>query len=160
MASRALYRSRQVVQALVPRIHPDDLAVALELLTEQEARLFFGMQRRDQRHALEVTRRLSARTDDRRLLVAALLHDCGKGEVPVWLRITNVIVPSLVERMGRESAAGWRSTAYRLRHHARLGAEKADAAGCDATTVRLIRGRVRPEEAEMYEMLCAADDQS
>lgn len=160
MASRALYRSRQVVQALAPRIHPDDLAVAVEVLTEQEARLFFGMQRRDQRHALEVTRRLGGQTDDRRLLVAALLHDCGKGEVPVWLRVAYVIAPSLVERMGKESVAGWRGAAYRLRHHARLGAEKAEAAGCDDATVRLIRGRVRPEEAGMYEMLCAADDQS
>ena len=65
------------------------------------------MQRRDQRHALEVYRRLrDASVTDPSALAAALLHDCGKGAVPVWLRILYVLRPSLIDRIAREDAAG------------------------------------------------------
>jgi HD domain len=157
---RPLYRSRQVLHALAPRIEPDAVAYAREVLSEAEARLFFAMERRDQRHALEVAGRLRENLDDRNVLVAALLHDCGKGGVPVWLRILNVLSPGLVGRVAEEGNAGWRGAAYRLRHHAELGAEMARAAGCADTTVRLINGRVEPDEAWKLDLLLAADDAS
>jgi len=158
--ARPLYRSRQVLHALWPRIHDGELAQARELLSEHESRLFFAMELRDQRHALEVARRLRQSTDDRSILVAAMLHDCGKGSVPVWLRVLNVIAPSLVQALARAGSRSWRGSAYRLRHHTEIGATMADAAGSDATTVRLIRGHVEPDEAWMHELLLGADDAS
>jgi len=148
------------MHALVGRIDEGELRQARDLLSDAEAGLFFAMERRDQRHALEVLRRLRAGTDERSLLVAALLHDCGKGGVPVWLRILNVIAPRLVEAVSAAGGEGWRASAYRLRHHAEIGAAKAEAAGCGPATVRLIRGHVEPDEAWMYALLSAADDAS
>jgi HD domain len=156
---RPLYRSRQVLHALRPQIDPGDLDFAREVLSEAEAGLFFAMERRDQRHALEVATRLRRGTDDRTLLVAALLHDCGKGSVPVWLRILNVVWPAAMG-LGAAESGGWRGAAYRLRHHAELGSVKARAAGCSETTVRLIQGHVEPEEAWQHVLLKAADDAS
>ena len=93
-------------------------------------------------------------------LAAALLHDCGKGAVPVWLRILYVLRPSLVDRLAREDAAGVRGAAWRLRHHEAIGARKALAAGSSETTMRFIEGRPLPEEAALFAALVAADDAS
>ena len=157
---RPLYRSRQVWHALAPRIEPEALDFARETLSEAEWRLFDAMERRDQRHALEVALRLREKTDERGLLVAALLHDCGKGDVPVWLRSLNVLSPGAVGRIASKTGGGWRIAAFRLRHHVELSAELAQAAGCDPTTVRLIYGRVEPGETWQLDLLLAADDAS
>jgi hypothetical protein len=156
---RPLYRSRQALHALRPRIEDGELALARQTLSQAEARLFFAMERRDQRHALEVARRLREHTDDGAVLVAALLHDCGKGPVPLWLRVLNVLSPGAVRLLAAEGS-GWRGAAYRLRHHAELGAAMAREAGSGETTVRLIHGHIEPEEAWQYELLVAADDAS
>jgi hypothetical protein len=145
-----------VLHALRPRIDGDALSQARELLSEHESRLFFAMERRDQRHGLEVMRRLRESTEDRAILTAALLHDCGKGSVPVWLRVLNVTAPALVQGLSRAGS----QAADRLRHHADLGATMAEAAGSNPTTVRLIRGHIEPDEAWMHELLSAADDAS
>lgn len=156
---RPLYRCRQVLHALRPRLDDGDLDFARGVLSQSEASLFFGMELRDQRHALEVAKWVR-RAEDRSLLVAALLHDCGKGSVPVWLRVLHVLSPAATGRLGAAGARGWRGAAYRLRHHAELGAARAREAGCSETTARLIEGRVEPDEAWQYELLLAADDVS
>jgi putative nucleotidyltransferase with HDIG domain len=156
---RALYRSRQVLNALRPRIEESEVEFARGLLSETELRLFLAMELRDQRHALEVARRLRLGTDDRSLLVAALLHDCGKGSVPIWLRVLNVTSPEAVSRIAA-NGTGWRASAYRLRRHAEIGAEMAREAGCSEMTVRLIHGHIEPEEAWQHALLVAADDAS
>jgi hypothetical protein len=159
--ARALYRSRQVWHALRPKIDDEALASACALLNRDEARLFFAMQRRDQRHALEVYGRLRASSvSDPNTLAAALLHDCGKGAVPVWLRILYVIKPSLIDRIAREGAPGYRGDAWRLRHHEAIGARAALAAGSSETTMRFIEGRPLPEEQALFDTLVAADDAS
>ena len=159
-SSRALYRSRQVVHALWPRIPAEDLAYAHELMTAVEARLFNAMQRRDQRHALEVMRRLRVTTDERDLLIAALLHDCGKGDVPVWLRIVHVVAPRFGRAAGKEGDKGWRGAAYRLHRHVEISARLVQEAGCSALTVRLVGGTHTADEAPFAAMLWAADDAS
>src|SRR5205085_6254816 len=137
--------------ALRPKIDDTQLASACALLNTEEARLFFAMQRRDQRHALEVYGRLRAATvTDPSALAAALLHDCGKGAVPVWLRILYVLRPSAIDRIAREDAPGIRGAAWRLRHHEAIGARKALAAGSSETTMRFIEGRPLPEEEGLF----------
>jgi hypothetical protein len=159
--SRAVYRSRQVWHALRPQIDDAALASACALLNPAEARLFFAMQRRDQRHALEVYGRLrEVSVSDSSALAAALLHDCGKGAVPIWLRVLNVLRPSLVDRFAIEDARGVRGAAWRLSHHEAIGARKALAAGSSETTMRFIEGRPLPEEEGLYAALVAADDAS
>ncbi len=158
--ARPFYRTRQVVHALRPQINEADLEYARSLLNEAQRDLFFAMQRRDQRHGLEVASRLRPQTDNRDLLTAALLHDCGKGAVPVWLRILNVLSPEALSRLASENGRSWRRAAYRLAHHARLGARLADGAGASPTTVRLIRGEAEPDEEPLLALLYAADDES
>jgi hypothetical protein len=159
--SRAIYRSRQVWHALRPRIDNAELASACAMLSPEQARLFFGMQRRDQRHALEVFGRLrDAAADDPDVLAAALLHDCGKGAVPVWLRILYVLRPGVLDLIAREDAPGVRGAAWRLRHHEAIGARKALAAGSSETTMRFIEGRPLVEEEALFARLVAADDAS
>ncbi|HLF78846.1 MAG TPA: HD domain-containing protein [Dehalococcoidia bacterium] len=159
--TRALYRSRQVLHALRPRLDAEHLRWAHDLLSEGEQRLFTSMHKRDQRHAIEVARKLRIQgLDHRDLLAAALLHDCGKGHAPVWLRITNVLAPRLVRRVAAQEANGWRGAAHRLAHHVELSAMAALEAGASLTTVRLVRGHPEPHEASLLSLLTAADDAS
>jgi hypothetical protein len=159
--ARALYRSRQVWHALRPKIDNAELASACALLNQGEARIFFSMQRRDQRHALEVYGRLRAGgVSDRDVLTAALLHDCGKGAVPIWMRVLFVLRPRLLDRLACEDGRGLRGAAWRLRHHEAIGARKVLAAGSSETTMRLVEGRPLPEEQELADALMAADDAS
>jgi hypothetical protein len=178
--ARPVYRARQVLTALFPRISQGDLQVVQGLLSEGELDLFYKMEVRDQRHGIEVMRRLrAAGIEGRDALAAALLHDCGKGWVPVWLRMEYVRAPrrvaGLAERapvnatqaesisfdspLLRERTAAM--AAYRLVHHARIGAALARQAGSTDTTVRLISGIVgSDEEAALLAALQIADDQS
>ena len=157
---RPLYRSGQVWHALRPRVIQADLNGVREHLGPGLAPLFFSMERRDQGHAIRVMQRLlDGGVEDRALLTAALLHDCGKGAVPVWLRIARVLAPSLVSAAAKRGD-GWRAAAHRLTHHADIGAERARAAGADPRCVELIRGRVGPENRPALALLLAADDVS
>jgi hypothetical protein len=158
---RGFYRLRQGLHALHPSIDAITLAVAQESLLAGERHLFGSMEKRDQRHAVAVISRLRARgVTDRDLLAAALLHDCGKGPVPVWLRSLNVLARPLVDLLATEEGPGALGAAYRLLHHPALGAAIARAAGSSEATVRYIGGRVRPEEEAKMELLKAADDES
>lgn len=159
-SSRALYRTRQVIHALWPRIPEHDLRYARRLMTPQELRLFHAMEPRDQRHALEVMSRLRRVTEQRDLLVAALLHDCGKGRVPVWLRILHVAAPRFGRSAGQEDHPGWRGAAYRLHRHVEISARLVQDAGCSDLTVRLVAGTHTPAEADLARLLYEADDQS
>jgi hypothetical protein len=159
-SSRALYRARQVAHALRPRIDADELQAALGLLSPAQSRLFLAMQRRDQRHALEVVRRLAPNTQDPDVMIAALLHDCGKGAVPVWLRVLKVASPGLVATLAKPDAAGVRGAAYRLMAHETLSADLAAEAGCSHATVRLISGKPLAEDLDKALLLAAADDAS
>ena len=129
-------------------------------MTGPESRLFDAMQLRDRRHALEVMRRARERTDNRDVLIAALLHDCGKGDVAVWLRILHVLAPAFGRLVGKQGARGWRGAAWRLDHHEALSVRLVQAAGCSEVTVRLVGGTHTEDESWMAEVLRAADDAS
>lgn len=144
MLPRARHRMRQFFGALRPRVTADDRAAAYGWLNPPLQRVFESMTVRDQQHGIEVYHRVQAETpDDAPLLVAALLHDCGKGHVLLRHRVAFVLVqavaPSLVARSSSETGAGWRAAMWRLLHHPSLGADMAARAGAPADAVRLIR---------------------
>lgn len=158
---RSLYRSRQVWHAVRPRIAEEELSIVSDALSPGLQALFFRMERRDQRHALEVARRLLERGEsDRDLIAAALLHDCGKGSAPVWLRIAKVLSPSLLGALAIEGGKGWRGAAHRLVHHAEIGARLATQSGASETTASLVRDHSPPADARLLALLTAADDAS
>ena len=144
-ATRALYRSRQFFGALRPRVDVEVRAEAFRLLSEPERQLFESMTPRDQQHCLAVYERLRVEgQDDRSLLVAALLHDAGKGRIALWHRVAFVLLeawaPGLLRRRATPSeGAGWREALYHCLHHQELGAELARQAGSSEEVVALIR---------------------
>ena len=158
---RPLYRSRQFFSSLRPRVDPALRDEAFALLSEPLRRLFSSMTPRDQQHGLAVYRRLRAAGEsDADLLIAALLHDCGKGEVRLWHRVAFVLLQGAAPVRLRRTAspgdgAGVRATLYRCLHHEALGAQLARAAGCSERTAALIRG---DGDARSLAALHAADD--
>lgn len=161
---RALYRARQLVAALRPRIEPRERAEARALLGERLFPLFLSMSVRDQRHCLDVCQALQARgCDDRELLAAALLHDVGKGRlagspVRLWHRVAYVVLAAVAPSLlGRWAGEGGLAVLHR---HPERGACLAAAAGAAPAVVELIR---RHEEGEgaadpRLRLLRAADD--
>lgn len=156
-----IYRARQFWQAMLPPMHTVDAGIARRVLTSPQMQLFEAMDKRDQRHALAVAGRLLAQGAGRPdLLAAALLHDCAKQDVPVWLRVANVMAPTLLARLAKRQTPGWRVAADRLLRHEELSASLAEAAGSSSLTMQLIRGSAPPEHEGLLKLLKQADDAS
>ena len=152
---------RQFFGALRPRVTPSDRAEAYEWLSVDERTLFETMMLRDQQHGIIVLSRVRRATesDDAALFAAALLHDCGKGDVTLWQRVTHVALPSSLEnRFAVEDDPGWRGAFWRLRYHPDIGADAAARAGSNAETVRLIREQESATPDARLQLLQAADD--
>lgn len=130
-------------------------------LTPGQLALFDRMHVADRRHGLDVVAALrQAGAADSELLVAALLHDCGKG---TGVRLVHRVAWSLGQRYGGWI---WRASSHmptfkygldRLRDHADRSAELAAEAGCSSRTVALIRLQENPVD-DAGELLHAADE--
>lgn len=144
IASRALYRSRQFFGSIRPRVDEVLVEQAFALLNDSQRQLFSSMTARDQQHCLDVYSALRKEEhDDRDLLVAALLHDAGKGTIELWHRVAFVVLdaasPRLLDRLTRPGDGGdWREALYRCRNHPELGADLARKAGSSERVVTLI----------------------
>jgi hypothetical protein len=130
-------------------------------LTLAQLELFETMQRADQRHGLDVVAALRAAGHDQpELLLAGLLHDCGKGRaVHLWHRVGW----SLAEHYGRgvEHGLAWlpgfRAAFATMRSHAARSAELARATGVNALTAELIRNQAEPTDEVLGRALLLAD---
>ena len=141
---RPLYRTRQFLAALRPTVEGNERRDAAELLGKRLWPLFESMKTRDQRHSLDVLRTLKSHDrHDEDLLMAALLHDVGKGRlaganVRLWHRVAYVLLragaPWMLDR-----ASSRRSGLGALHQHAERGAVVAEALGASASVVDLIR---------------------
>ena len=164
MLARLRHRLGQFFGAFRPRISVDERADAYRYLTPAEQRLFETMMPRDQQHGIAVSRRIRAATavEDRQLLTAALLHDCGKGRVAIWQRVAHVVLgfaaPGLREAIASEHGAGWRRAFWRLLYHPDIGAALAERAGADADVVRIIREQESEHPDARLALLQAADE--
>ena len=153
-----LRRTGTYVRARVPAAERDELA---GWLSPEALELFDRMHIADRRHGLDVVAYLrAAGAADPDLLVAGLLHDCGKGP---RVRLVHRVAWSLGQRYGEWV---WRSSSRlptfrygldRLRHHAQRSAELAAEAGCSRRAVELIRSQENPTD-EAGELLLAADE--
>ena len=123
--------------------------------------LFDAMPAADRRHGLDVLAALRrAGAGDSDLLLAGLLHDCGKGH---RVRFLHRVAWSLGQRYGSWI---WRLGSHlptfgtglaTLRDHARRSAELAARAGCPAHTIELIRSQESPTD-DAGRLLLAADE--
>lgn len=163
------YRAWQLFAGWRARLTPAAIMEIRALLSTDELLLFVAMAGRDQDHSLRVMRAIQhsgverRRSPSHQLLVAALLHDIGKGRIATWQRVLFVLLdavaPRLAGRIEAAGAAGWRRALWRLRHHARLGAEQLAAVGAHPRTVALVAGHTGSGRADDDELmvLIAAD---
>ena len=131
----------------------DERLVQSILPAAGQQQLFARMPPNDQRHALAVARSLQqAGYHDRALLQAALLHDAAKSlGQPIIHRVLIVLLeafwPALLARLSVPSCpprswggpgGGWRRPFVVHAQHPAIGADWAEAAGCDPLAVSLI----------------------
>lgn len=154
MLARVLYRSRQFFRGLRPSLQPTEIALARSMLNPAEFSLFLNAEARDRRHSVDLLLLLSREAEaqgtvpEQPLLIAALLHDVGKGRMATWYRIAFVFLNAVSPRLARscEDAEGaeWRRSLWRLRHHARLSADLLVTAGTDPRAVEIVRAHTSP----------------
>src|SRR5215210_1129475 len=141
-----LHRPRQGLKALFRRSN-EDVSDVLANLTTAQQQAFRALPHYDQVHLRTVYVTLiedGERDDD--LLLAALLHDIGKVGFGTHVRLVDRVAtvllrrlaPSLLARLARLPASGWRRGLALSVHHPELGAALAASLGCSRRTCWLI----------------------
>ena len=150
--ARARYRVRQFTRGLRPILTTVEIEAVRSHLTPAERALFLAAEGRDHRHSVDLFEALRAAGASRPELVAALLHDVGKGRLRTWHRVAFVLIEACAPRLARRvesiSGAPWRQALWRLRHHARLGAAMLDVAGSDPRVIELVAGHTEAPPAD------------
>ncbi len=165
MLARPLHRTRQFFGALRPSVRESEVAEVEALLGPQLMTLFVSMARRDQRHCIDVCRRIrEAGCEESNVLTAALLHDAGKGalsgaHVNLWHRVAHVVLeigPPSLDQRARARSPGLAA----LRDHAERGAVLAEAFGAPVEVVRLLREMEREDPSDPRAALLKASDEA
>ena len=153
---------RQARAHVVARVSPAERADVATWLTPGELALFDAMPAADRRHGLDVVARLRVLgAHDPDLLVAGLLHDCGKGPS---VGLHHRVAWSLGERYGgwvHAAAAaipGFRAGLDRIRVHADVSADLLLAAGASPRAAELARNQAHPVDPILGELLRVADE--
>jgi putative nucleotidyltransferase with HDIG domain len=157
--ARARYRVRQFIRGLRPHLRAHEVAEARGRLSEREFALFLNAQPRDRRHSMDLYRLLQQRGASDDVLVAALVHDVGKGRIATWHRVAFVALGPLVGPLASNSGRRWRRALWRLREHARLGAEMLRRAGSSPRVVEIVEAHTDAHSADAeIEAFIRADD--
>jgi hypothetical protein len=165
-------RLKQGLRAIFALAHPVDYDAVAEVLSPPLMRLFRRMRRVEQLHSLRVMRTLEAQGyADPDLLVAALLHDCGKSRCRFTLpeRVMVVLVkklfPTAYARWSMGKPGGWRRMFVIAAQHPQWSAEDMQSAGASMRAALLARrhqdsveGVPKSEEDRLLAALQSADD--
>jgi hypothetical protein len=152
---------RQFRSHLRARVDPVERERLGSWLTPAQLALFDAMHRADRRHGLDVAAALRAGgADDRDLLVAGLLHDCGKADTGVGPRVAFALGQAYGRWIWRAARIlpGYAAAIDRLRGHAEASARMAASAGCSPRSVDLIRFQDEPRDPILGELLRLADE--
>ena len=138
------YRVGQLAQTFNRSVSRQRLHEAVQHLTPNERQLLARLQPVDQRHSLAVyAAARAAAPNDRVLLVAALLHDVGKGQPGridrVLLTLLETFTPWLLIRWRRHPPSSRRGRVARLVAHTEASARLAELAGSAPDVVEAIR---------------------
>jgi hypothetical protein len=152
---------RQAGRHLGARVSARERDAVAAWLSPEQLALFDSMHVADRRHGLDVVAALRAGGDtDPELLLAGLLHDAGKGDTGFLPRVVHSLSQAYGSWFG-SAVAWWPGMAVallRLRDHAESSARLAEAAGCPARTVDLIRWQDEPHDPVAGERLRLADE--
>ena len=152
---------RQFATYVRARVSDPERAALAEWLTAAQLQLFDTMHVADRRHGLDVVAALRAEgVRDPDVLLAGLLHDCGKGNTGVVARVVYSVGQSYGRSIRRAASVipGLRSELDRLTVHAETSARLANDAGCTPRTVELIRNQDEPRDVEYGMLLKMADE--
>jgi len=152
---------RRFVRYFAGRVTETERTGLAAWLTPAQLELFDAMHRADRRHGLDVVAALGrSGHSEPELLLAGLLHDCGKGRrLSVWQRIGW----SLAERYGARVESlvlwlpGFPAAFTTMAEHADRSAELALAAGASSRTADLIRNQAEPVDDDLGRALLLAD---
>jgi hypothetical protein len=152
---------RQFIRHLTGRVRPAERIELSGWLTEPQLALFDSMHRADQRHGLDVVASLRLLGhSDADLLLAGLLHDCGKGHrAGLWHRVGWSLADHYGGRVRRLLARlpGFATAFATLDEHAERSAELLVAAGGSARAADLVRHQDEPVDERLGEALRLAD---
>lgn len=139
-----IHRLRQGLRAIFALAHPVDYDAVAEILSPPLMHLFHRMRRVEQLHSLRVMRMLQAQGfTDHDLLVAALMHDCGKSRCRFTLPERVIVVlarrllPAAYTRWSMGEPAGWRRMFVVATQHPKWSAEDMLSAGASMRAARL-----------------------
>lgn len=151
---RLRYRVRQFTRGIRPYLDAYEVAEARGVLSPEEFSLFLHAQPRDRRHSMDLYWILKGQQASDAMLVAALMHDVGKGDIATWHRIAFVVLGPASGVLAGRAGPRWRRALWRLRHHAWLGAEMLRRAGSAPRVVEIVeahtRGRSGDPEVEAF----------
>lgn len=152
---------RQFVRHLTGNVRPAERAELAAWLPPAQVALFDSMHRADQRHGLDVVASLRrAGHADADLLLAGLLHDCGKGRrAGLWARVGWSLAVHYGGGVRRWviRLPGFRPAFATLDQHAERSAELLIAAGGSARAADLVRHQDEPVDERFGEALRLAD---
>jgi hypothetical protein len=156
-------RIRQFARYMTGRVSAGERQALRSWLTPAQLALFEQMHRADQRHGLDVvaTLRRSGHSEPD-LLVAGLLHDCGKGRsLHVWHRVAwSLFEPRRRIKRFVLMVPTFRPAFATIASHPNTSAELALAAGCSPRTADLIRHQDDPTDQDLGVALQLADEAS
>ncbi len=138
-----MYFIRKGIEYFFPEIDNSIQNEALELLSSEEKKHFFGMGKYDRYHSLEVYKKLKETPlkDNRLYLKMALLHDCGKEKT--------YFVTRVIHKLGFNT---------KLKNHAEKGYEKLKEIDRDlAILIKNHHNRNHSEEMNIFQKY---DDES
>jgi hypothetical protein len=154
---------RQTKRHVLARVAPREREAVATWLAPAQLALFDRMHVADRRHGLDVVAALQTGGEsDPAVLLAGLLHDAGKGDAGLVARVVHSLSQLGLGWIARLVAwwPGMGGTLDRLRDHADRSARLAEAAGCPARTVELIRWQDAPRDPDAGERLRLADEAS
>ena len=162
------YRVHQFIQAIFPAVASSEITWALENLPSNACSLFLKQSPSVQRHALEVAqslmkeRNILTLSDFQDLLVASLLHDCGKSKVcnPLWHRVFIVFMQKMPQATWSRLENGHTMFSTPLKtasQHAIWGYNLAQKAGLNPLICRLIYEHHSPQ-TRLGQLLKNADN--
>jgi hypothetical protein len=162
------YRVHQFIHAIFPQIDSSEITWALDNLPPEACSLFLKQSRSEQRHALDVALSLMKEKNTltlsnfQNLLVAALLHDCGKSKVCncLWHRVFIVLMQKMPQSIWSRLERSHTVFATPLKtasQHANWGGNLAQRAGLNPVICLLIHEHHSPK-TELGRILESADN--